>query len=64
MNPELVLDNLDLALDLAAPVVADAPATGADPELADDLRGLVTALHFLLRRYRDAITTATDNVAR
>lgn len=64
MNPDLVLDNLDLALDLAAAIVAEAPAPEVDPELADDLRGLLGALHFLLRRYRDAITTVTDNVGR
>lgn len=61
MNQTLVLDNLELALELAAVFLA-APA--ADSELADDLRGLVGAMHLLVRRYRDSIIEATDPTGR
>jgi len=48
VNRELVFDNLTLALRLAAVHVADAPACEG----------------FLLRRYRDAITTVADETPR
>lgn len=56
MNRDLVLDVLERVLDLAQAAVADAPTPAADPDLVEDLRGLVSALYFVLRRYRDAIT--------
>lgn len=58
MNRELVLDELERVLELAARAVADAPAPAGNPDLAVDVRDLVRALHFELRRYRDALTNA------
>jgi hypothetical protein len=57
MNRNAVFDVLERVLNLAQAAVADAPAPAADPDLVEDLRGLVSALYFVLRRYRDAIAT-------
>ena len=61
MNRNLVLDVLQRVLDLAQQTVANAPAPVHHPELADDLRALLSALYFVLRRDRDAITEMIDD---
>lgn len=61
MSRDLVLDVLESALALAQTTVDAAPAPDDDPDLVEDLRGLVAALHFLVRRYRDAITPVNSD---
>ena len=56
MNRDRIFDELEHVLDLAARAVANAPAPVGNPNLAVDVRDLVRALHFELRRYRDALT--------
>lgn len=63
MNRDIVFDVLERVLSLAQAAVADAPALAADPDLVEDLRGLVSALYFVLRRYRDAITEVIGDTA-
>lgn len=61
MTRDLVLDVLESVLALAQTTVDAAPAPGDDPDLVEDLRGLVAALRFLVRRYRDAITPVSSD---
>lgn len=63
MNRDLVLDVLESVLALAQTTVDAAPAPDDDPDLVDDLRGLVGALHFLVRRYRDAIASVYSDAS-
>ena len=63
MSPDAVLRRLGRVVDLGLAHVAVAPAPDLDPELAEDLRAVLLALHFALRRYRDAIVEATDDTA-
>lgn len=61
MSRDLVLDVLEPVLALAQATVDAAPAPDDDPDLVEDLRGLVGALHFLVRRYRDAIASVSSD---
>ena len=61
MNRDIVLDILQRVLDLAQQTVAAAPVPVHHPELVDDLRALLSALYFVLRRYRDAIIEMIDD---
>lgn len=59
-----VLQRLERVVDIGLVHVAIAPAPDLDPELGEDLRAILLALHFALRRYRDAIDHATDGAPR
>ena len=59
---ERVLDELELTLGIATKVVADSPPPAAQPQLAENVRDLICALYFELRRYRDALDGVIDGI--
>ncbi len=60
MTHDLVLDILERSLE-AARLVLDELSDPRRPVIVEDLCGLLGALHFTLRRYRDGIIEVSES---